>query len=267
MPAEYRLNQLRLNAQRIEQWASALLGPLCRRSNIPAAAVEAVEGSLVVQRHNSVVGKVDRATPILNSKIFQVKFNPYWTVPKSIIEKDLITYMNEDPEYLTKFHIRIFDGNGNEIPPTDIDWSTTGGRQVHLPAGSGRRELDGSLQDRLLQQATTSTCTTRRKGAVRRERPLPLLGLHALRRTSRSWWPGCCATMAAAGPRRPSMGAWEQGMREDVKLRRAGADPHHLHHRLGQPSGHGELPRRRLQVRRAGHGHLHRRMMPRIART
>ena len=123
VPAQYRLNQLKLNAQRIQFWAQALSDRyVC--VNIPAATVEAVEGSQVVQRHNSVVGKVDRATPILNSKIFQVKFNPYWTVPKSIIEKDLIKYMNEDPEYLTKFRIRIFDGKGNEIPPMQIDWST-----------------------------------------------------------------------------------------------------------------------------------------------
>ena len=77
-----------------------------------------------MQRHTAVVGKVERATPILNSKIHQIKFNPYWTVPKSIIRKDLIRYMNEDPEYLTKYRIRIFDGNGNEVMPTEIDWST-----------------------------------------------------------------------------------------------------------------------------------------------
>lgn len=124
VPVDYRLNQLRLNAMRIEQWASALSDRYVV-VNIPAATIEAVEGGQVVQRHTAVVGKVDRATPILNSKVHQVKFNPYWTVPKSIIEKDLIKYMNEDPEYLTKFNIRIFDGNNNELAPTEIDWSTT----------------------------------------------------------------------------------------------------------------------------------------------
>lgn len=123
VPADYRLNQLRLNAQRIEQWASALTDRYVV-VNIPAANIEAIEGAQVVQRHIAVVGKKDRATPILNSKIHQVKFNPFWTVPKSIIRKDLIRYMNEDPGYLTKFRIRIFDGRGNELQPTDIDWST-----------------------------------------------------------------------------------------------------------------------------------------------
>ena len=129
VPADYRLNQLRLNAQRIEQWASALTDRYVV-VNIPAATIEAVEASQVVQRHTAVVGKVERATPILNSKVHQVKFNPYWTVPKSIIEKDLIRYMNEDMEYLTKFCIRIFDGNNNEIAPTAIDWSTKDRKSV-----------------------------------------------------------------------------------------------------------------------------------------
>lgn len=123
VPTEYRLNQLRLNAMRIEQWASALSDRYVV-VNIPAATIEAVEASAVVQRHTAVVGKADRPTPILNSKVHQVKFNPYWTVPKSIIRMDLIKYMNEDPEYLTKFRIRIYDGKGNEIQPYEIDWST-----------------------------------------------------------------------------------------------------------------------------------------------
>ena len=123
VPTEYRLNQLRLNALRIEQWASSLTDRYVV-VNIPAATIEAVEASAVVQRHTAVVGKADRATPILNSKVHQIKFNPYWTVPKSIIQKDLIRYMNEDPEYLTKFRIHIYDGKGNELMPTDIDWST-----------------------------------------------------------------------------------------------------------------------------------------------
>jgi murein L,D-transpeptidase YcbB/YkuD len=123
VPVGERLNQLRLNALRVEQWASALTDRYVV-VNVPAAKIEAVEASAVVQRHTAVVGKVDRATPILNSKVHQVKFNPYWTVPKSIIEKDLIKYMNEDPQYLTNYKIRIFDGNGNELQPHQIDWST-----------------------------------------------------------------------------------------------------------------------------------------------
>lgn len=118
-----RLAQLRLNALRVEALAPTLQERYLL-INIPAASIETVETGTVLTRHTAVVGKVERPTPILSSKVHQVKFNPYWTVPKSIIQKDLIRYMNEDPEYLTKFRIRIFDGSGNELLPTDIDWST-----------------------------------------------------------------------------------------------------------------------------------------------
>ena len=123
VPAAQRLAQLQLNALRIEQ----LAGTLEERYllvNIPAAYIETVENSMVRSRHTAVVGKIDRQTPILSSKVHQIKFNPYWTVPKSIIEKDLIRYMNEDPMYLTNFRIRVFDGKGNEVPPETINWQS-----------------------------------------------------------------------------------------------------------------------------------------------
>ncbi len=123
VPAEQRLAQLQLNSMRIEQ----LAGSLQERYllvNIPAASIETVEGGIVLSRHTAVVGKIDRQTPIMSSKVHQIKFNPYWTVPKSIIEKDLIRYMNEDPMYLTNFHIRVFDGKGNEVSPETINWQS-----------------------------------------------------------------------------------------------------------------------------------------------
>ncbi len=123
VPAEQRLAQLQLNAMRIEQLAGSLSDRYLL-VNIPAASIETVEGGIVNSRHTAVVGKIDRQTPIMSSKVHQIKFNPYWTVPKSIIEKDLIRYMNEDPQYLTNFHIRIFDGQGNEVPPEAINWQS-----------------------------------------------------------------------------------------------------------------------------------------------
>ncbi len=123
VPADKRLSQLQINSQRVEKLAS-ILSDRYVVVNIPAALIEAVEGGIVAQRHTAVVGRVERATPILDSKIRQINFNPYWHVPKSLIEKDLIKYMNDDPEYLTKFRIHIYDGKGNEVLPTDIDWTT-----------------------------------------------------------------------------------------------------------------------------------------------
>ena len=44
----------------------------------------------MVSRHSGVVGKPDRPTPIAQSAIHELNFNPVWHLPPTVIEKDLI---------------------------------------------------------------------------------------------------------------------------------------------------------------------------------
>ncbi|WP_332714871.1 L,D-transpeptidase family protein [Pelagibacterium mangrovi] len=123
VPAATRLNQIKLNIERVR----GLEGRLENRYvnvNIPAAAIETIEAGQVGRRHTAVVGKIDRQTPILRSRIHQINFNPYWTVPVSIIRRDIIQLVRDNPNYLNEYSIRIFDGSGNEVPQTAIDWNT-----------------------------------------------------------------------------------------------------------------------------------------------
>ncbi|MEL6436266.1 MAG: L,D-transpeptidase family protein, partial [Pseudomonadota bacterium] len=116
VPAEVRHGQLETNLVRLRSM-SGFLGDRFVMVNIPAADIEAVEGGRVSLRHKAIVGKIDRQTPILSSKIHEVILNPYWTAPKSIIRKDIIPLMREDPTYLTRNKIRLFDNQGAEVPP------------------------------------------------------------------------------------------------------------------------------------------------------
>jgi murein L,D-transpeptidase YcbB/YkuD len=121
VPAERRLAQLRTNAVRLKS-LSGNLGNRIVVANIPAAQIEAIENGVAVTRHTAVAGKPDRPSPDVHSKIVQINFNPFWTVPVSIIRKDLIPKMQAEPDYLTRNHIRIFDPKNNELPPSQIDW-------------------------------------------------------------------------------------------------------------------------------------------------
>jgi L,D-transpeptidase YcbB len=119
--AQARLAQLKTNAVRLK----SLTGNLGNRivvANIPAAQIEAIENGVAITRHTAVAGKPDRPSPDIQSKIVQINFNPFWTVPVSIIRKDLIPKMQAEPDYLTKNHIRIFDARNNELSPAQIDW-------------------------------------------------------------------------------------------------------------------------------------------------
>jgi len=121
VPAQTRLAQLKTNAVRLKS-LTGNLGSRIVVANIPAAQIEAIENGVAITRHTAVAGKPDRPSPDIRSKIVQINFNPFWTVPVSIIRKDLIPKMQAEPDYLTKNHIRIFDGKNNELQPSQIDW-------------------------------------------------------------------------------------------------------------------------------------------------
>jgi murein L,D-transpeptidase YcbB/YkuD len=122
VPAQVRLWQLEVNLERIR--ATGMPDGRYVMVNIPGARIEAVENGVVVSRHIAVVGKVDRQTPLLSSKIHEIRFNPFWTVPASIIKKDLIPKMQKEPTYLADHQIRIYDQQGQELQAEQVNWYT-----------------------------------------------------------------------------------------------------------------------------------------------
>jgi L,D-transpeptidase YcbB len=145
VPADIRLSQLKINAGRLK----SLTGNLGYRyvvANIPAAQIEAIENGVAVTRHTAVAGKPDRPSPDINSKIIQINFNPFWTVPVSIVRKDLIPKMQAEPDYLTKNHIRIYDSKNNEQPPSQIDWYSTEAVNYKFKQDAGNFNSLGSIR-------------------------------------------------------------------------------------------------------------------------
>jgi murein L,D-transpeptidase YcbB/YkuD len=121
--ADVRLSQLEINLVRLRAF-SGNLGERYVTANIPGAAVETVENGAVATRHIAGVGKIDRQSPVMMTKALEVNFNPYWTVPASIIRKDLIPKMQANPNYLTDNKIHIFKKDGLEVQPQQINWNS-----------------------------------------------------------------------------------------------------------------------------------------------
>ena len=123
--AETRLTMLRENMPRIQAYAEGL-GERYILVNIPGTQLETVQYGSVYSRHNIVVGKLERPSPALVSKVSDINFNPYWKIPASIVERDIVPHYLKDNSYLAANHIRVFDGvGGPEIDPSLIDWFTT----------------------------------------------------------------------------------------------------------------------------------------------
>ncbi len=122
--ASARLRQLRINLDRLKSQTRKIPNKFIF-ANIPAAQVEAVENGSVVTRHAGVVGKLDRQTPIVKSHVAKISFNPYWTVPPTVLRKDLIPkardYARRGKDIVGEYHFEIFY-RGKKLDPKNIDW-------------------------------------------------------------------------------------------------------------------------------------------------
>jgi L,D-transpeptidase YcbB len=149
VPAETRLRQLRTNLARFQD-----LGPSTAKRyvlvNIPSAQVEAVENDRVVSRHSGVVGKLDRPTPLLRSDIYELNFNPTWTLPPTVIEKDLIPkgleMQRKHQNVLEKYGIDAYGPDGKKRDPASIDWSSTATRNLVYTQQPGKENPLGFLK-------------------------------------------------------------------------------------------------------------------------
>jgi len=83
--------------------------------NIPAAAVESVENGRRLEGYTAIVGGPKNASPQITAKISSVLINPAWTVPASIVKRELAPALRRNPNYLASQHIRVLDGRGREI--------------------------------------------------------------------------------------------------------------------------------------------------------
>ena len=144
--AEARLYTLRENYPRISAYMEEL-GSRNILVNIPSAQLEAVEFGKVFSRHNVVVGKLDRPTPTLASKVTDVVFNPYWHAPASIVAKDLVPKYRKDPTIFDQMGIRIFDGrDGPEMDPATIDWDNTPADRYVFRQDTGDQNSLGTMK-------------------------------------------------------------------------------------------------------------------------
>jgi len=145
VPARERFNELASSANRL----AGLNFSFDQRYvvvNLPSTSVEAVENGRVVHHYVAIVGDPEHPSPEISAQIQVINLNPTWTVPISIIKKEIIPRMQRDPGYLTRAKIRILDGSGQEINPKSVNWSTERAANYTLRQDSGAGNSLGSIR-------------------------------------------------------------------------------------------------------------------------
>lgn len=83
--------------------------------NIPDYTLHTVKNNDTSRTHKIIVGRADRKTPVLSSKLSHLIFNPTWTVPPTILRKDVIPATKRNFNYLRSKNITVYDYQGNVV--------------------------------------------------------------------------------------------------------------------------------------------------------
>ena len=91
--------------------------------NIPGFYLELWDHDTVIFKSKVIVGKPTTQTPLLRSEISNMVIFPNWTIPESIIKKEILPALKKDPGYLSRKGFSLVDYKGDEVDPFTVDWS------------------------------------------------------------------------------------------------------------------------------------------------
>jgi L,D-transpeptidase YcbB len=114
------MNQIAMNMERW-RWTNAPKDKQFVWVNIPKFEMYVMEDDTLVMRSRVIVGAPKTQTPLLKSSIRYFTIYPYWTVPFSIIKKELLPILKRDTSYIRRKNFEVLDRNGYVID-TLINW-------------------------------------------------------------------------------------------------------------------------------------------------
>ncbi|MBA2499939.1 MAG: L,D-transpeptidase family protein [Chitinophagaceae bacterium] len=111
VPALERLKQIMVNINRMRWMPNRPEGNLLI-ANIPEFVVHAYEGNNKVFSMDVVVGKEGHNTMMFTGDLNQIVFSPYWNIPSSIVEEEILPAIENNPDYLVKNNMEVVSENG-----------------------------------------------------------------------------------------------------------------------------------------------------------
>ena len=114
IPVEDRIQQLQLNMERFKN-TSVNNGETRLVVNVPEYKLHVYEGTREVFNMDIVVGSEEHKTVTFDDQMTNIVFSPYWNVPTSIVENEIVPAMNADKNYLRNHGYEI-TGYENGLP-------------------------------------------------------------------------------------------------------------------------------------------------------
>lgn len=118
---ERYIQAIKINMERC-RWLPKANNDVFLRVNLPGYNAKLLHGDSLLFNEKVIIGKQKHATPVFQSQIDRVVFNPCWTIPRSIVVKSVIPGLKRDSAYLEKRNMFLAI-NGKEQNTKDIDFT------------------------------------------------------------------------------------------------------------------------------------------------
>ncbi|CAN5860854.1 L,D-transpeptidase family protein [soil metagenome] len=106
--------------------------------NLPGFYLQVWDADTVSFTSKVICGKPATSTPLITSAISDIVLFPTWTVPTSIIKKEMLPALKNNPGYLARKGLRLYNNHGDAIDPYSVNWSKySKGIPYKIQQGSG----------------------------------------------------------------------------------------------------------------------------------
>ena len=120
-----RITTIRLNLDRLK-WLNERESKRHVIINIPDFQLYFEEEGRLIQTMGVITGTPKHPTPIFSDTVEIIVLNPYWNVPKSIIQKEMIPKLMRNPNAMARQGIEIRSGWGKDakkVSGGSVNWS------------------------------------------------------------------------------------------------------------------------------------------------
>jgi murein L,D-transpeptidase YcbB/YkuD len=128
VPVEKRIRQIIINMERY-RWLNVPESDRVLAVNIAGFNLLGIAKGIFELDMPVIVGKTYHKTPVFADTIKYLVINPYWNVPNSIAQNEMLPKLKKNPNYLKEKNIRLLNGwdpDAEEVDSTTFDWSSMG---------------------------------------------------------------------------------------------------------------------------------------------
>jgi murein L,D-transpeptidase YcbB/YkuD len=128
------------------RWAPRDLGERHIFVNVPEFKFRLMSKGKVIHEERIVTGSPKNPTPIFSDEMETVVFNPYWYVPQSILQKEIMPIVQNNLDYLYRNNLEVVWQGRRTVDPFMVDWVQVDPNKVTLRQMPGKGNALGQVK-------------------------------------------------------------------------------------------------------------------------